>query len=149
MTKGYLIIHDGSHVLVAKGGRRGEKERGGLHLPGGTCGYGEKPDATAWRELKEETGFDRKNTGLGLVQQGTIESAEIPGKYGVNFIVATAPSVADLVKNFKRPEVVNKDDEPFEAVAALPIKDCWKNEGFNEDDVTEWFGMGLKAAFAK
>lgn len=148
--KAYLILHDASHVLVGSGGRSGKwkRVRGGLHLPGGTA---EKYPpgletrvvlVTAVRELEEETGIVLGGDvceGLASIVQTTACPTY------VYFVVQKlkAGAVAKLVSGFSRPKVTDPCDEPFAAIHALPLADCWKDGGFSDSHRTEWFGHGL------
>lgn len=151
--KAYLILHDASHVLVGSGGKSGKRkrERGGLHLPGGTAEkYPPGLEArvalvTALREAEEETGIAipvDACEGLASVVQSTACPTH------VYFVVLKlkAGVVAKLVSGFSRPKVTNPCDEPFTAIQALPLADCWKNAGFSDSHGTDWFCHGLHLA---
>lgn len=141
MAKIYVIITDGQHVLVGRGGRSGRRPaaRQGLHLPGGTIDDGEPPRVAAVREVREEMGF-------------TVDPDDITHTFGTNqtpgvtFVVIHVDSVAALVASHIRPAVTNAHDEPFEHVVALAVDQCWTNAGFSDAFYTDWFAIGLRAA---
>lgn len=56
-----LIINDGKIVLIKKANG---PYKGKLDLPGGTIEFGERPEETVIRELKEEVGIDVKSLTL-------------------------------------------------------------------------------------
>lgn len=138
--KVYVILCDGVHVLVGSGGCSGRNSatRGGLHLPGGSRGSNETVEATAIRELREETGID----GQGF-QFRTFNVPNIPN---VHFAVATVGNVGALVSAFTRPQTTNQNDEPFDAICSLPITRINSNPDFSAQHKTDWFGKGLEHA---
>lgn len=147
-NKAYLILHDGEKVLIGTGGKSGgkKKTRQGYHLPGGSVDKLDEDDVvtTVMRELEEETGISSEQVKI----QKTVTSDEIKGT-NILFVVATVKSVDELAKDFKRPKVKNEYDEPFEELESISIEECWDDKHFSEDYWTDWFGSGLKAAFAK
>tara|TARA_R110001583_G_scaffold192509_1_gene359066 strand:- start:77 stop:526 length:450 start_codon:yes stop_codon:yes gene_type:complete len=142
MAKAYIIVHDGADVLVGIGGRSGgdRNVRSGYHLPGGTINPAETPEATAIRELSEETGIEPQQL---VVESNNITANNAPG---VTFIVARVISVDNLVANFIRPAVNNIYDEPFERLLSLRSEDSWDNDNFSAQYYTNWFMYGLYAA---
>ena len=146
--KAYIIIHDGTNVLVGTGGKSGRKKntRRGYHLPGGTVeGLDDKGAVAAVkREFGEETNISAEQITI----KGSVQSPEIEGT-DILFVVATVESVDNLVAGFDRPDVLNQYDEPFEGLVSMPIEDCWENDNFSDNYWTDWFGLGLKAAFNK
>jgi len=142
-SKVYVIAHDGTNVLLGRGGRSGKYKstRLGYHLPGGSIDRSKDIDyqRAALREFSEETGIDSNE--LKII--GCVDSTSAPN---VQFVVAKVSSVANLVSAFKRPVVVNPYDEPFSELISLPLVKCWENENFNAKYYTDWFKHGLFAA---
>jgi len=142
--KVYLIIHDGSNVLVGQGGKSCNKDRMGFHLPGGTKQDSENEQGTAKRELKEETNIDLVVQGDNCAQSTVVSY----GNTDVHFLVIKIPSVPELVKKKGANSKIKKDentwDEPFNVVTSKTIKECM--EDFTVNNSTEWFGKGLQAA---
>src|SRR5208282_2861980 len=146
MGKTYLIIHDDAHVLVCRGGTSGSQvgQRRGTHLPGGTNESNSVLE-DAKRELKEETGFGWDD--LGVTETITIEPARLL-RYGVKFLKVKVSDVETLASQFQPPGGGKPQDSPFTAVEALAIENCWAAQnGFQEHYGTDWFGLGLQAAF--
>lgn len=139
--KVYIIIHDGNKLLVGKKGKSGWKkmERLGFHLPGGSVDGKEDSQAAAKRELAEETGID----GSGFTMSGPVTTPKAPG---VDFVIAKVSDVDALVSAFKRPQVKNQYDEPFEELEGIPLDKCWENKNFDAKYATEWFASGLDIA---
>ena len=63
-----VILHGSRGVLLVK--RKYEPAAGAWCLPAGFMEYGETPERTAVRELREETGIEAKLTGLFGVYAG-------------------------------------------------------------------------------
>lgn len=124
MAKVYVIVRDDKSLLVGIGGRSGKKKfvRRGYHLPGGTIDEGESVLAAALRELLEEMGV----TGDDVAVTAEVRVAAIATE-DVSVVVVRTSSVDSLVAKFKRPPIVNEHDEPFDAVAAIPLVNCWEN----------------------
>jgi 8-oxo-dGTP diphosphatase len=59
-----FVIKDGKFIMLL---RRGSHGAGSWSLPGGHPEFGESFDATARREVKEETNFEIKNVRFGAV----------------------------------------------------------------------------------
>lgn len=140
-NKAYLIVYDGTNILIGQGGKSGYKkvERQGYHLPGGS--YETDPIRAVIRELKEETGIDLDES---QIEEEAIQISD--AGFTINFYIANVDSVETLVDKFERPDVTNPYDEPFESLLSLRSKDSWENENFSEEFNTDWFKLGLTAA---
>lgn len=68
---GVFVFRDGKFVM---GQRRGSHGEGSWSIPGGHLEFGETPEQTAIREVKEETGMEIKNLRFGAVTNDIFES---------------------------------------------------------------------------
>lgn len=140
--KVYVIIHDGTNLLVGTGGNSFSEPTGrsGYHLPGGRKNSGETNMQTATRETKEETGID--------LDPSDFNGSEITptNTGGADFLIAKVSDVKALVSNFRRPKIKNANDEPFAGLLAIPLHDCWSLIELNINGKTDYFGKGLQAA---
>lgn len=142
-NKAYAIIHDGASLLVARGGKSGSTpvQRSGNHLPGGTVPQNTSPWQQVAQEVAEETGFAvtvNPNTSNFTIAK--------PPSTTLRFFVIQVGSVAALVQQFHRPNVVDPHDEPFESVHAIAIDACLAPGFFKAQDFTDWFKDGLQRA---
>lgn len=138
--KTYAIIHDGTHVLVGRGGNSGQnpQPRNGSHFPGGTVDPGRTSAQQLVLEIAQETGLQN------IPAPGTpFQTQALPN---IDFFVLRVPSVANLAGTFVRPNVVNVHDEPFAQVVAVTITSALQQGFFNPTDWTDWFGAGLQHA---
>ncbi len=142
-AKVYIIVHDGTNVMVGTGGKSGKHRqvRQGYHLPGGTQNPNETPFAAARRELEEETGVIIPTTTAHIPVTTSAVS-------DVTFIVVKVASVANLCSNFKRPAItdLNMNDEPFAGLTSILSNDSWLDTNFSAKYLTDWFAAGLAAA---
>lgn len=141
--KAYLIVHDGTQLLVGQGGRSGfnKVERQGYHFPGGSVKS--NPKATVIRELEEETGF--------IIDEASIDDTTfqvVDGDYFITFYLLKVDSVDLLIDHFNRnpPPIANQYDEPFTDLLSIQSKDSWNNENFDAKYQTDWFKKGLLLA---
>ena len=144
MPKAYAIIRDDLHVLVGRGGNVGNPAaaRTGLHLPGGTYGWGGNPTTAALREISEET-------GLVLIAQDALHTFTLTlNTRQVSFVVFEVFDLATMIAQRTPPAVVDAHDEPFAFVETLPITNCQANAGFAVAHGTDWFAAGLHHASA-
>jgi 8-oxo-dGTP pyrophosphatase MutT (NUDIX family) len=144
MPKVYAIIRDDHDILVGRGGNVGNPAvaRTGLHLPGGTYGWGGNSITAALREISEET-------GLVLLPQDALHTFTLTLTHRqVTFVVFEVFSVANEIAQRAAPPVVNAHDEPFAHVETLPITNCHANAGFGAAHGTDWFAAGLHHARA-
>lgn len=141
MAKAYIIVYDGTNVLIGIGGCSGpnKKERQGFHLPGGTIDGNNNANQTVLRELKEET-------GITLDEQNITNAINPINTPNVTFVLAKVESVEALVQAFSRPPIENGFDEPFKGLQSLKAADSWDNQNFSQEYLTDWFSYGLKAA---
>lgn len=140
--KAYIIIHDGSNVLVGEGGCSGinRRVRAGYHLPGGSINENESMLENISRELSEETGI---NINQLKIEDEAIKNNELPD---ITFVVAKADNINYLVAKFQRPAIINKYDEPYERLISIKSANCWNNDNFSQKYYTDWFSYGLFAA---
>jgi 8-oxo-dGTP pyrophosphatase MutT (NUDIX family) len=159
-TKVYGIIHDGSKVLVGTGGQSGNpaRLRQGYHFVGGTrekdptkAGISKNPPLehlqnTVIREAREEAGITLPdNTPWDQVTAANFKGTGVPAK--VAFITMKVASVDALVGAFQRPAVLNRNDEPFQAIQAVVILAALIDQtNFSTAYNTSWFGEALKVA---
>ena len=135
--KAYVIVTDGKNILVGTGGKSGKKKskRKGFHLPGGTVDEDEDSRETVERELLEEMGIEMKS----IKKEEKIEECSTNN---AKFFIVKCTNLDELAKNFKRPDVTNEYDEPFEGVEVKTID----GSIFNQEDWTDWFGEGVEQA---
>lgn len=76
---GAFVFRQGKFLVLKRQGSHGE---GSWSLPGGHLEFGESPEETSAREVKEETGMNIKNTRFAAV---TNDQFDIEGKHYVTW----------------------------------------------------------------
>jgi ADP-ribose pyrophosphatase YjhB (NUDIX family) len=155
ITKAYVIIHDGTRILVGMGGLVGKnpakskpgKVRQGHHFPGGTYPPGTAVDAVK-RECEEETGIVL--TGAPVLITGYPKT--YPGYPGTDFSVSVftlkvSAEVLDQYKSSKLPPPDDGSDDPFTDLGTQNIADAKLDTlNFQSGYNTDWFLDALKVA---